>query len=113
VNIDSVDVVVDKSDDDSKGCSLNMDILTADNPKKVFTIYEGLTNNITSFVIQPKQESTDPNALLEINRSYGVKSSDYAVVRFRGMLSGKSEDSWKDGDLKIKVIFSFFKDQGN
>jgi hypothetical protein len=103
VQITSVDVSIDKSspDGDKKGCDIRMELLTSDADTQVFDTPEGVSENITSFTMAGKtDEETDTDE---------SDVDDYAVIRFRGMLNKEASNLWRDGDLKIKVVFSFSK----
>jgi hypothetical protein len=92
----------------AKSCDLDMEVLTAGRAVQTFATPEGISENITSFRLEEGQEGTDPEALRQIETAESVNSPDYAIVRFRGQTGG-SENLWKDGDLTVKVIFSFAK----
>jgi hypothetical protein len=94
----------------TKSCDLEMKLLTAYQSEQTFATPEGGTDSVTSFRLADACESTDPKALQGVWNTESVDSADYAVVRFHGTITG-DQDAWKDGDLKVQVVFSFAKDE--
>lgn len=96
-----------------KHCQLKMQLLTAYQEKKEFLLNEGLTENITSFRLSEGWEGTDSQQLLAMDGVDHVETPDYAIINLRGTLEQQTAEYWRDGDLKVEIVFEFRKASEN
>lgn len=92
-----------------KSCDLKLRLMKANEATAIFAIPEGETENLIGFQLAGGNSDTDAETLQEDAYANTVKSPDYAILNIRGNLSKGTESLWKDGDLKIKIVFDFRK----
>lgn len=104
VNIDS-----DKdTEGKEKNCDINLELLEAEQEKKTVMLQEGEQSDLMTFRLETVSLKTDPDELLtqaaEKKHLKLIHSDDYAAMRLTGSMSAAD---WKDGDLKVKIVFDF------
>ncbi len=95
----------------NKKCDLEMNLMLAESSEvQSYALEEGVTNNIVSFVLAPGNADSPAVEMQRYDMEQPV-SPDYAVMNLRGIIDQSTRNCWESGDLKVKIVFSFQKDE--
>lgn len=95
-----------------KTCDLKMDISMYQKEVETHCTPEGISEELSTFVLQPNRNQIDVtevrNKVESARQEFVYSEADnYAVIRFRGTYAKGTENLWKNGDLKVNVVYAF------
>lgn len=107
VHISRVQYEVEQGEEEEKQCELGIKVREYNKEEKLTEISDSEGEELFYMDLAAGLEDTDAQALLEKASDWvptgDVASPDYGVLRLEG--STTQGDSWKSGDLKVRIVF--------
>lgn len=106
INIRSAQYQVNREQAGEKDVEIFMNLKQFKQPDTTFPMSEGASLSPITVTLDARSQGTDVQKLQQEDTvqdsTDAVSSADYAVINFEGTM-GKGD--WKDGDLKIQIVY--------
>lgn len=94
-----------------KDCAVNFRLRQLGKEPVLFPLEEGINEVVAYFSLGAGQKETDLQEVMGRMYAEDIRSSDYAIINICGNLEKGSEDMWRNGDLVVRLIFDFHKQE--